>query len=284
MSDGFMHFHDLPFEQLERFPNAIEDMHCGRFEGLIIRGVYSRDAAEALARQIESGASPIERMPWPTQESEPAASIYGRPLMIESNESRYFASAARFREGCRTLFTGLPDFEERMVSVFERLSGGRRVRVPTTSAGESYTPATIRVLPPTRDIGLHVGNDFIRYPQARQLAAYADISCQLSYFVTLRGADAGGELLVYSVQWSDVENARLQRSGASPGYGDLALARSLLPDSQKVSFKPESGDLLMFDGGRYYHCITPVEGTRNRVTIGGFLVFSADHRAIYYWS
>lgn len=278
-------FHDVPFEHLDGFPNAIEDIHGGRFHGLIVRGVFAPDAVESLARQIERGQAPIEPMVWQKHEHGPRDStILGRPFMVDMDAARYLASAAQFREGCRALFAGLPDFEARMTSVFQTLCRGRQVSVPAAPNGATYSPATIRVLQPGHGIHVHVGNDFIRLPQARQLAACADVSCQLSYFVTLRPAQSGGNLTVFSLQWSHVEEIRKQRGGLLPEDECKALIADLVARSESVSLEAGAGDLILFDGGRYYHKVTRVQGPHSRITIGGFLVFSTDHDTIFYWS
>jgi hypothetical protein len=140
------------------------------------------------------------------------------------------------------------------------------------------------VLPKGKEIGIHVGNEFIRLPQARQLAACADVTCQLSYFMTLQKPEGGGELIIYALEWSDIEKLRIERDGSSPGYGSTGQVTTLIQRCDSMTFNPDPGDLLLFDGGRYYHRITHIQGARNRVTIGGFLVFSNDGQTIYYWS
>ena len=45
-----------------------------------------------------------------------------------------------------------------------------------------------------------------------------------------------------------------------------------------------AGELLLFDGGRYFHKVSPVEGSRARWTIGGFVGFTRDHERVVYWS
>jgi len=44
------------------------------------------------------------------------------------------------------------------------------------------------------------------------------------------------------------------------------------------------GDLIAFGSGRLYHRVEPVEGSRSRVTMGGFLAFDRDHERVLYWS
>jgi hapalindole-type alkaloid chlorinase len=292
-TEPLFRFHEISAADLRKFPNAIEDIYRGRYEGLIIRGVFDPETVAEVTRRVEHGAAPIERTILPTQDKDQAPPVYtlGTLLMLERDEERYFAAAASFRAGCRVLFEGLPDFEERMTAVFGALAGGRAVEVPPGPGGATYTPATIRVLPEGKKIGLHVGNDFIHQPQARRLAACADVTCQLSYFVTLQTPEGGGELVIYGLEWSDIEKLRIERGESAPKYpgapsgsGSADRAVVLVEHCDSMTLKPGPGDLLLFDGGRYYHRITHIQGSRPRVTIGGFMVASTDGRTVYYWS
>jgi hypothetical protein len=307
-AEPLFRFHEVSVDDLHKFPDAIEDIIRGRYQGLIIHGVFDPETVAELTSRMDRGAAPITRTSFPTpvytdkgglakyralpaertrladQEADDARGyLMGTPMTLERDEQRYFAAAASFRAGCRVLFEGLPDFEERMTEVFGAVAGGRQVRIPPGPGGASYAPATIRVLSEGLEIGIHADSDFIHLPLSRQVAEYADVSSQLSYFVTLRVPEDGGELVVYGLEWSDVQELRTERDSGSPGCQTNKVL-SLLEQCDSMTFKPGPGDLLLFDGGRYYHRVTHIRGPRARITIGGFLVVSTDDRVVYYWS
>ena len=49
-------------------------------------------------------------------------------------------------------------------------------------------------------------------------------------------------------------------------------------------FNPEPGDLLIFYGGRIWHRVEPILGSKPRITLGGFINFSDDDKKCFYWS
>jgi hapalindole-type alkaloid chlorinase len=295
-------FYEISLDDLQRFPTAIQDIHHGRYHGIIVRGVFDPDVAAEVSRRVERGQAPIERtvlqgrlaryVGGDTERStlareETPGYVLGTPRMTvrmaEGDDDRYLAAAAEFRAGCRVLFEGLPDFEERMTMVLGALAGGRTVQVPPGPAGATYTPATIRVLPKGYKIPIHVEN-FVRLPAARWLAGHADMTCQLSYFVTLQVPQGGGELIVYALESADLEALQSERDGSSPGYGGAGKVPKFSPHCESLTFKPDPGDLIIFDGTRYFHRVTDIQGARNRITMGGFLLISKDDTTIYYWS
>jgi len=95
----------------------------------------------------------------------------------------------------------------------------------------------------------------------------------------------------------DVAGKRVFEPGPASGYltgwmegrgaevYDASGALQLIMDlGDKTSFRPGPGDLLVFDGGRYYHRVSPGAGAHPRRTIGGFLAFAKDGRSLRYWS
>jgi hypothetical protein len=183
-----------------------------------------------------------------------------------------------FRRVCRTLFEGGDDFEPTVERAFGELAGGRSVVLPEGPApGNRYTPATIRALPPGCEIPLHVGNYFLETPAYSDLAQRVDLEDQLSYFIPLQNPDQGGELIVYRLEWGQA--APEQTREGRGNFDDLGSEP--WPFER---FAPGVGDLLLFNGGRFYHRVTRVAGSRLRWTIGGFLSFSPDGTRVLYWS
>jgi hypothetical protein len=189
--------------------------------------------------------------------------------------AHYFAEAGVVR---RIVGELLPGFEARVDSLFASMSGGRTVELPPgDQPGTHYAPSTIRHLPPGTEIPVHVGNYFRSTPAYRHLGTLVDLADQLSWFVTLQTPTAGGALVVFDAEYGKDEAPPMRRADRADWdvLGDRWSSRP---------FRPEAGDLLVFNGGRYYHRVSRIDGPRARWTIGGFAGFSPDGNALRYWS
>ena len=169
----------------------------------------------------------------------------------------------------------MPSFTAILEAAMRQLSGGRGVAL-AKSEGGTYTPATIRQLPPGHQIPVHCGNFFLQTTGYRELAQIMALEDQLSYFTPMQTPLAGGELLIYELEWGDP---------GTPVHANGIFDGQVIEQAEPACvLAPEAGDLLLFDGGRYYHKVSPVPGDRDRWTIGGFLGFSKDMSEIIYWS
>ena len=129
-----------------------------------------------------------------------------------------------------------------------------------------------------------MGNDFVLLPQARRLADTLDIRCQLSWFIPLQTAEEGGELELYGLDFEDTRPLREERPPGSDGMDELSGLTFLVELADSMRVDPAAGDLVLFDGGRWYHRVRPVRGHRPRITLGGFLAFSRDGEELFFWS
>lgn len=280
-------FLDIDAADVGRYPTLIDDIRGGRADGVIVRGVLPREAIAAAVDRLERRDPPIPRTIFPGfTDDERAPYVLGRTIVsCPPDLGEYFADAAAFRGALPGVFREEPGFEARIEAVFRALSGGRPVSVPEGPEGKTYTSATVRVLPDGNEIGVHIGKSFMLLPQAWHLSRSVDVTEQLSYFVTLTLPEGGGELVVYALEWSDVE-PYLPKAGEARGSNVYApsTAVQFIEICDRESYRPGEGDLLLFDGGRYFHRVSHVRGGRPRRTIGGFLSLSLDHRAVSYWS
>lgn len=269
-------FIDIPAAEADLHPEAIHAMVGRSLDGIILRGFYPAEAlASVILRLSDEALAPREVGP-------------GMPFMlgqamvgIDVNVERYLADAARQQARLQQLFAGHRDLEAALIAAFSALSGGLGASPALGEGGRRCPPATVRVLPKGREIGVHVGNDFARQPHAQALVEALDIQTQLSFFMPLSVSEAGGELVVYALEHSDL-------AGLATTPGSVWLEGTMVHDAvsrlDATTFAPQPGDLLIFDGGRYFHRVTRVEGETPRRTIGGFLGLTKDHRHIHYWS
>ena len=270
--------------ELASCADALRQIYHRELDVLVVRGAFEREALAEVVRKIE-GAEPA-RLDWTPQQN-PDPSVVQMKLLGESltpyvhhpdgpELDHYFAVADRLRGTLRDLFGHTHDFETRIEQLLGALSGGRPVSIPQHSDGRAYTPATVRRLPPGTDIPLHVGNFFLESGGYRYLKTQIALQDQLSYFVTLKTPDGGGSLLVYPLEWGDPETPRLPS-----GLWDQ---QAVIARYEPAAIRPEAGDLLVFDGGRYYHRVDTIEGENTRWTIGGFVGFSPDMSRVFYWN
>jgi hypothetical protein len=281
--EPLLRFLTIDAAEIHDHPTAVADMYTGRLDGMIIRGVFPRAAIELVVERLERGDVGMETLKFPAFAHLPNAPYtLGRALIAsEADTKAYFRGAAGFREQCRALFRDTVDFEQRIEQTFGVLAGGLPVKVPAGPEHGTYTSATIRVLPTGHGIEIHVGSDFLFVPHCQHIASLVEGDDQLSYFVPLATPESGGELIVYALEWQDM--ARHYTPAGGPTVTNQ-LILSMVEGYEKMSFRPEPGDLLIFNGGRYWHRVAPTLGARPRCTIGGFLARTKTGDAVYYWS
>lgn len=268
-----------------RHAGAIAAIYAKELDGMIIRGVLPGAAVEAAVRTLEADAMPKKRFEHYAHLAHPAFTV-GQPIVgAQASLEAYFEDAAEQRKRIAQLFAGHVDFEQRIYEIFSLLGGGLPAEVAPGPSGKTCPPATVRVLPEGTEIGVHVGNEFIRMPQAKHLRDLVDMTDQISYFIPLSLPEQGGELVVYGLEWTDVRNMLPQAEGdAANVWFEGSEVFSAFLELDSTEFSPGPGDLLIFDGGRYFHRVAKTLGSRPRRTIGGFLGFSVNHDKIYVWS
>jgi hapalindole-type alkaloid chlorinase len=275
---------DIHVSEVEKYPNTLRDIMFERnFEGMIIREVFSSETVEQVVSRLAEGAMNSLYLDAPSDGTTGIdfvpMGLYGRTLVSSQPDLKeYLDCAEAFRLSCSKLFKGDLDFEKRIETVLKGLSGGLSIQIPSSGEEEkSYTPATIRVLFKGNEMPVHAGNEVQRLPSHNHLNELLDTSFQFSYFLPITIPEGGGELVIYDLEWSP--------KARGSDKGDMYhLNEHVLGQHKSVTVAPRPGDMLVFDGGRYYHRVTSVLGERPRRTIGGFTAFSKQHDVLYYWS
>ncbi|HHH29839.1 MAG TPA: 2OG-Fe(II) oxygenase [Polyangiaceae bacterium] len=264
--------------------DALWSIYRGELDLLIVKDAV---APARMAEAVRRAEAEPERFSWTPQE-DPRRShdeqmvVLGQTLTpvsgFDIDMAAYHAQAASFRRALDALFG--PDdggFEAKIQTLLGRLGGGREVFSPPAADGTGrYTPATIRKLPPGCHIPVHCGNFFLESPGYAHLRQTVAVVDQLSFFFPMQTPEAGGELLVYDLTWGDPTTPKMAEM-------DMFDPRAIEAWNHE-RFAPEVGELLLFDGGRYFHKVSRVEGGRARWTIGGFVGFTKDHDRVVYWS
>jgi len=273
-------FVDVDAKDLGPYSDAMHAMFDRRLDVMIIRNVFAPEQMAAIAKELERKDNGLAWLDNTQSDERDHLQPYnfGQVLIPTRMHPKgapldeYFARAATFRKTCRELFAGA-DFETRVEEILRAVSGGRPVSIPRGPNGESYTPATIRAIPPRAELAVHVGNYFKDSDSYWHLRTFVELGDQLSYFVPLATPEDGGELEVYSLEWH-------HRPRTPKGDLDIdAIARS-----PSTKYRPGAGDMFLFDGGRYYHRVCRIGGSKTRWTIGGFVTISKEHSEYFYWS
>jgi hypothetical protein len=254
-------------------PDAIVQIFDGTIAGVIVRGVIEPAQAGDLVQRIERNGDSLPCFRPPVFKGR----VYGRPLVSASSGMRdYLDDAERFRVRCAEIYPQFPAIEQRIDEALNALGGGRPVTVPQAD-GSSYLAATVRELVEGDRLPLHYENETLRSPVMAALRPLLDPSTLMSFYLPLAIPPSGGILRLFHTNCSKGGDSLIDRLGGEE------RAR---PHFEERGFQlvfPGIGDLLVFDGGRWYHDVTPISGG-SRWTLGGFLALTRDRRGVHYWS
>jgi hypothetical protein len=276
----------IDFSEIEQHPQTLQSILNKKLDGIIVRNVFDPTTVATVARRLDEDS--LDRRAFPMFRGQADAPYTVGHAIVNSDVdlTDYFRDAALQDSRLARLFAGQTSYRDRIAEVFSALSGGLPAISPLGPEGQPYTPSTVRVLTEGHEIGVHVGNGFARLPQARHLSSLIDMTDQISFFTPFSVSEGGGELVVYGMEYSDL--SALMPTNTSADVSNVWLEGSKIAqvfnDMDATAFAPGPGDMLIFDGGRYFHRVSKIQGQVPRRTIGGFLGFSLDHQRLYYWS
>lgn len=273
-------FRVIEADALPQHGDAIEEIYAARLTGVIVRGAFPEASrAAAVERMTSAALAPA----W----SSPNAGMRGGEIRVIGDAATptftflrgptpgyYAENAARFAERTRLIF-GDAQPTDALGGLLSALYGGRPAAPPTFDEKLSWAPCNYRALDPGQQIYTH-HDDHYGLEVYRHLPRNLARETILSYFVTLQAPDAGGELVVYGLWGSDPNPPMLP----TRFIDTAALEKGYLKETVELG----DGDLIVFDAGRYVHRVTPVEGARPRLTVGGFLTVDVEGTHLAYWS
>lgn len=252
---------------LSNTEDLIGSLRRGEIDGLIFRGFMPAEIALSRADYL------LENPDLMRNSFCPYGRMYARTLVGVGHQlDRYFDDARVFKTECDRLFEPEDSFQSRLENLLIKISGDRQVSVPQGPSGQLYSPVTIRRVDPGGAIAPHCESLYFeaKNPEFHHLHQLAEEATQFSFFMPMTLPEAGGNLMLYDLDW---EESDIQTS--------LTRLKSEKPSTQ---VRVGVGDLIIFDAGRIWHCISKVEGSKPRFTIGGFICFSPDDRTVYYFS
>lgn len=270
---------ELPIEEihvtdLAHAAGTVQRIFDGSIGGVIVKGVLSPDRVAELVRRLEREGASLPTFRPPVFKGY----VLGRPLVAASDGLEgYLDDAARFRAGCAAIFPEYPEIERALDDTLRALGAPWSVALPTGADGRAFLAVTVRVLVEGDRLPLHYENETFDRPVMETLRSGFDTATLMSFYIPLVTPPSGGVLRLFHTNCLDGGDSLVGRLGGEE------LAREEFEARGFSVVLPEVGDLLVFDGGRWYHDVTPVEGG-TRWTLGGFLAVTRDHTAVRYWS
>ncbi len=264
---------DIPAADTPQHPDLLVRLARVEVDVVLLRGVLSPDEVQ---RALDGFEELHEQ-----RSDEFMGHVLGMPLLRlgqgETDRTPYYDSTERARDLYRGAF-GL-DPHERVASVLEPMTGGRKV-VPPTEEGRAYNPGNLRwYLQGQGGLYPHVGNEFVEQNETGALGhllTVNEVRGWTSWFMVLQRPASGGTLTIY-----DLTHAG--RPADFESYDDEARA-ALFDRLPHQSFDPGPGDLIAFCGGVRYHRVEDIGAGQPRITYGAFLHLDRDGDRFHTWA
>jgi hypothetical protein len=242
-------------------------------DGIVVKGVYDQATCGAVTAKLEAGQHGLIRTDFPAKF---AAFFYGINLNLTHPDLReYFAEVPRFDEGLSQLLPASLNLEQRLTALMSVLDSGQDYRAaPGPQSGSHYMFTTLRAHLPGGYIPAHFDDEQASRPSYRHLLGLIHLKL-FSFVLAFSQAEEGGALEIF--------NLKPQREGQRIATNDRSSAKPNLDAVERVSFRLEPGDMIIFNSGHYLHRVTPVVGGRTRWTACSFMAESKDSRHVYCW-
>lgn len=282
-NEVFFDFIEVSFNEMEEHGNLASRIKSNDIAGFIMTNVFTPQEVEGLKTFLLKNMKEEEFMPTPS------GKIFPAPFAVISdveNQLQFYYDKLEQFDAYKNNNTFVKILTQKLDTFFKSIAKDYRVSIPINKIKEKeVAPGTFRIFHPNKG-GLHVhcGNLF----QAQSMFYYSlikndiDMNDQLSYFVVLQQSEQGGELTIYDMLWKNVKHKE------SPENNEFVIdnkGNRLYVDTLKsFAVKPKAGDILVFSGGPIWHRVEDIKGENPRITFGGFLNFSKDNKALYYWS
>ncbi len=273
MSQSFFRTIVIPATDTAAFPDAIRQMRDGAFEGIILRDVYDRDTCARIRDYLEAGRHGLVRTDFPARMR---AYFLGINLNLAPPDlAAYFQHAPLFASRLRQLFAGSIDLQSRVSGLLASLDRGRCYEaVPGPSPDLHHMFTTLRAHLPGGFIPPHFDNEQAFRHSYRMVTPLIGTDL-FSFVLAFTQADAGGALEIFNLH----HGGRPYRMADGPDDA----SHIHLDDVDRVSFRLEPGEMILFNSGRYLHRVTPVEGATTRWTACSFMAESRNADRVYCW-
>jgi hypothetical protein len=276
---------------LTGYENAIADLQSRKYDGICVRGAIPEDVVDQINAAAANLPQDIKVM-MPVGWSFPPifAAQIGQAFRNGEEEGMrrmksYFEISEKFYHNSKDyLGVDTTALVEKWLTAF---SNGLPMAIPKGYDNEGqYANCTYRAYYGNGEgnISIHCANYFQTAWQKffNHLETQTDVYDQLSYFFMLQEPESGGELTLYDFEW---EKGQTKKSNHENKEVIMADGSIRYIDGEEVQIiDPKKGDLILFAGGQIWHRVEEVLGTRERITLGGFLDYGWDKKKIFYWS
>jgi len=278
--------HFLDFEALGPLNFSVNELVDAKEAGFVIENFLQPEELErALAGLNHVPASEFAIIhdgmkTYPANFSKAAHNISDQRISLQE----YHQGAIRYREGFAENF-GF-DLEHRLKTAIHQLWPSIEADVaPDPDGNGSFIPFTFRKMNNGNGFLIsHCGKLFYKDHTDfyDRFQSFTKNDHQISFFMVIQAAEEGGELTLYDLLWRDVQ-FRQKRGMVTDLQGNqLNLDDPYQVHQNKLALKP--GSLIVFNGGDIWHRVEDVKGNRSRITLGGFLSLSHDHKKIFLWA
>jgi hypothetical protein len=267
--DGFFPVQSLKAADSGPYLQRIFD---GEIGGVVVEEVLAPAACAAWVERLDAGELSVV----PTRfAAEFEAFSFGPCLdQSEGHVDGYLSRVPTFEAALDGVIPDI-DLLSHLLAALSRIAAGTAPSRPRARDGRPYALVTLRRLPPGGRIPPHCENEQLARAAYRELRDQIDTATLVSFYLTLRPADQGGELSVHALDYAAI-GGRVRH-----GHSDMADEVDRAP---RVVLAPPAGSLVVFDGGRRFHQVAPVRGARARWTLGGFLARGRLRDALYAWA
>ncbi|HMO39710.1 MAG TPA: hypothetical protein PKC76_09730 [Saprospiraceae bacterium] len=244
--------------------SAIKEMEAGTLDGVIVEGLIAPQEVVAIVRRFQEiiAIEPFRELYY----AAPFGHVFGATLM-ESDLEGYFRKVPAINRAFEQIFQHR--FVATVWGMLSKLGGGYGIYPTVHRPDAVFSIASMRILEPGFDsLEAHIHQEFpLHFSSYQAVSAQLDLSTELSYYIVLQKPEAGGELVLYDLQWGNTPAAMLQSDVFLTGVRSEDLAQY---DQMLLSL--DEGDAILFPANRIWHKVAAVSGaTRARITIGGFL-------------
>ncbi|HUZ32092.1 MAG TPA: 2OG-Fe(II) oxygenase [Xanthobacteraceae bacterium] len=256
-----------------RSPHLLTRLRQREIEGILVKEVYDRRACEAVRAELEAGHHGLIRTDFPAKF---AAFFYGINLNLAHPDlNDYFAEVPKFRDGLSRLLPGDLGLESRLTRLMSDLDRDTGYgAAPGPQPGLNYMFTTIRAHLPGGYIPAHFDDEQAARPTYRHLMQIIQMKL-FSFVLAFSQAEAGGALEIF--------NLKPEKEGQRIAAGDRSATKRDLDGVEKVSFRLDPGDMIIFSSGHYLHRVTPVSGEKIRWTACSFMAESKAPGQVYCW-